>query len=156
RGAGVSRGHLSLSRGSPGSGASVELRIRAFAAMGFAVQKFSFRSRRKFVADSLLAGLGAGWLASSSSWAARFLRARLAEVGRPVPRPAHRPDPGHWSDNALTLAWLGHASVLINFYGVRILTDPAFFDRIGAATWLGTIGPKRLLGCALRPQELPE
>src|SRR5215468_9340130 len=77
-------------------------------------------------------------------------------MSRKVPAAPYTPLPNQWPDNALTLAWLGHASVLINFYGVRILTDPAFFDRIGAATWLGTIGPKRLLGCALRPQELPE
>jgi len=27
-----------------------------------------------------------------------------------------------WDDNGITLAWLGHATVLVNFYGVRILT----------------------------------
>ena len=31
--------------------------------------------------------------------------------------------PASWDDNAITLAWLGHATVLINFFGVRILTE---------------------------------
>ena len=36
-----------------------------------------------------------------------------------VVRPAvHTPRPDTWDDNAITLAWLGHATVLINFYGV--------------------------------------
>jgi L-ascorbate metabolism protein UlaG (beta-lactamase superfamily) len=61
-----------------------------------------------------------------------------------------------WSDNALTLAWLGHATVLVNFYGVRILTDPALYPRIGVDLGLGTLGPLRLVHSALAPDELPE
>jgi L-ascorbate metabolism protein UlaG (beta-lactamase superfamily) len=118
--------------------------------------KRRFLNRRTFLTGTILTGLGSVWTATSSAWGARFLRARLAEIGRPV-RPAdHKPDPARWSDNAITLAWLGHASVLINFYGVRILTDPTFFARIGVDAWIGSIGPKRLVGCALRPGELPE
>ena len=56
----------------------------------------------------------------------------------------------------MTLAWLGHATVLINFYGVRILTDPALYPRIGVDLGLGTLGPMRLVQCALTPDELPE
>ena len=50
------------------------------------------------------------------------------------------------------MAWLGHATVLINFYGLRILTDPTFFPRIGVDAWVGTIGPLRLTQCALAPE----
>jgi L-ascorbate metabolism protein UlaG (beta-lactamase superfamily) len=46
--------------------------------------------------------------------------------------------------------------VLINFYGVRILTDPVLFDRIGINAGFATIGPRRLTACALSPSELPE
>jgi L-ascorbate metabolism protein UlaG (beta-lactamase superfamily) len=46
-----------------------------------------------------------------------------------VPPAPHTPNPGGWPDNAITLGWLGHATVLINFYGVRVLTDPALFPR---------------------------
>ena len=66
------------------------------------------------------------------------------------------PRPEAWSDNNVTLAWLGHATVLINFYGVRILTDPVLFGRIGINAWVGTIGPHRLTACALTPARLPE
>ncbi len=56
----------------------------------------------------------------------------------------------------MTLAWLGHATVLINFYGLRILTDPALYPRIGVDLGLGTLGPMRLVQCALSPDELPD
>src|SRR5262245_45676767 len=68
----------------------------------------------------------------------------------------HAPDPATWSDNAITLAWLGHATVLINFYGVRVLTDPALFRRIGIDLRLATLGPLRLTACALQPAQLPD
>jgi L-ascorbate metabolism protein UlaG (beta-lactamase superfamily) len=55
----------------------------------------------------------------------------------------------------MTAAWLGHSSVLLNFYGLTILTDPALRSRIGASTALGTIGPRRLIAPALRPEQLP-
>jgi L-ascorbate metabolism protein UlaG (beta-lactamase superfamily) len=69
---------------------------------------------------------------------------------------AHTPDPGAWSDNSITLTWLGHATVLINFYGVRVLTDPALFPRIGVDVRLTTVGPLRLTACALPAAQLPD
>jgi L-ascorbate metabolism protein UlaG (beta-lactamase superfamily) len=68
----------------------------------------------------------------------------------------HTPEPASWRDNAVTLAWLGHATVLINFYGVRILTDPVLFRRIGVDLGVGSIGPLRLVQCALPAGDLPE
>jgi L-ascorbate metabolism protein UlaG (beta-lactamase superfamily) len=73
-----------------------------------------------------------------------------------IPAAPHTPHPGSWSDNAVTLAWLGHATVLINFYGVRVLTDPALFPRIGIDVWFTTFGPLRMTACALPASELPE
>jgi len=113
-------------------------------------------SRRAFLGASAVTGLGAVSLGLSSSWAARFLRARIAEVFRDVAPSPHKPNPGAWSDSAVTLAWLGHATVLINFYGVRVLTDPALFPRIGLDGWVASIGPLRLTACALDQAELPE
>jgi L-ascorbate metabolism protein UlaG (beta-lactamase superfamily) len=114
-------------------------------------------NRRTFLASGAVAGIGAGaWAATSSSWAARFLRERFDELGRDLPRAPHTPQPATWSDNAVTLAWLGHATVLINFYGVRILTDPVVFPRIGVDALIGTIGPLRLVACALTPDQLPD
>lgn len=82
--------------------------------------------------------------------------ASLALAGQRVSAPTQAPDPKAWSDNNVTLAWLGHATVLINFYGVRILTDPVLFGRIGIDAWVGTIGPRRLTACALAPSQLPD
>jgi L-ascorbate metabolism protein UlaG (beta-lactamase superfamily) len=113
--------------------------------------------RRTFVTAGVAAGLGgAAWAALSSSWSARFLRQRADEIGRDVPAAPHTPSPSTWSDNAVTLAWLGHATVLVNFYGVRILTDPTLYPRIGVDLGVGTLGPLRLVHCALTPDEVPD
>ena len=113
--------------------------------------------RRTFLATGAVAGAGvAAWVSTSSSWSARFLRERFDEVGRDLPTAPHKPTPATWSDNAITLSWLGHATVLINFYGLRIITDPALFTRIGVDVGVGTLGPMRLVQCALTPDELPE
>ncbi len=113
-------------------------------------------NRRRLLATGLLASAGAVWTSVSDSWSARFLRARMAEVGDDVPRALHTPTPTTWHDNAVTLAWLGHATVLINFYGLRILTDPVLFNRIGVDLGIGSLGPQRLVQCALHPEALPE
>jgi L-ascorbate metabolism protein UlaG (beta-lactamase superfamily) len=117
----------------------------------------SLLSRRAFVGAGAVAGVGGlAWLGASTSWSARFLRARFEEWGRDVPAAPHKPTPAAWQDNAVTLAWLGHATVLINFYGVRILTDPVLFSRIGVDLGLGSLGPLRLVQCALSQAELPD
>jgi L-ascorbate metabolism protein UlaG (beta-lactamase superfamily) len=114
-------------------------------------------NRRAFVATSAVAGVGAtAWIGTSSSWGARFLRERFAEWGKDVPPAPHKPTPASWADNAVTLSWLGHATVLIDFYGVRILTDPVLFSRIGVDIGVGSIGPLRLVQCALTAAELPD
>ena len=68
----------------------------------------------------------------------------------------HKPAPATWDDNAVTLSWLGHATVLVNFYGLRLITDPVLFSRIGVDLGVGSLGPLRLVQCALTPDELPE
>lgn len=69
--------------------------------------------------------------------------------------PSYIPDPLSWDPATITAAWLGHASVLINFEGLTILTDPVLYNRIGADTICGTIGPKRLIAPAMKASELP-
>lgn len=83
------------------------------------------------------------------------MAAIVADARRRTGNPVHLPDPLNWDSNRITAAWLGHSTVLVNFYGVNILTDPVLFKRIGASTRLGTLGPKRLTASALRPSELP-
>jgi len=68
----------------------------------------------------------------------------------------YTPEPANWPDNGITLAWLGHSTVLVNFYGVRVLTDPVLFPRIGINAWMTIVGPLRLTSCALSPRDLPE
>ena len=99
---------------------------------------------------------GAGWWVSSSKQrAARWARRLAAEARRKIePAPA-KPQPSTWSDNKVTLAWLGHSTVLLNFYGIRILTDPALGRRVGISLGLGTVGPKRFIAPALDFRELP-
>jgi L-ascorbate metabolism protein UlaG (beta-lactamase superfamily) len=110
------------------------------------------------LATGAAAGVGGTvWYGStSSSWAARFLRQRVEEIGREIPAAPHTPAPATWSDNAVTLSWLGHATVLVNVFGVSLLTDPTLYRRIGVDLGLGTLGPLRLVECALTPDALPE
>lgn len=112
--------------------------------------------RRTLLTTGALASAGAAWTALSSSWSARFLRERMAEWGRELPSAPHQPSPGTWNDNAITMAWLGHATVLVNFYGLRIITDPVLYPRIGVDLGIGSLGPLRLVQCALAVDELPE
>ena len=99
---------------------------------------------------------GAGWWVNSSQQRAAGWARRLASEARRKVQPAPmKPRPSDWSDQRITLAWLGHSTVLINFYGVRILTDPALGRHVGISWGLGTIGPKRFIAPALTVRELP-
>src|ERR687894_3315795 len=79
----------------------------------------------------------------------RFLEERLEERRTAVAPAPHRPRPEEWSDERLTVAWLGHATVLINFYGTWLLTDPALRTRVGLSAAGVTLGPRRLVRPAL-------
>ncbi|HXW83385.1 MAG TPA: MBL fold metallo-hydrolase [Candidatus Binataceae bacterium] len=64
-------------------------------------------------------------------------------------------DPASWSDDALTLANLGHATLLMNYFGVRVITDPALFQKVGLSfDSLFTVGPSRHTAAPLRPDQL--
>lgn len=95
------------------------------------------------------------WIGSSDQLAARAVRGFVAETGRTVLKPKFTPTPDSWSSNAITAAWLGHSTVLLNFYGMTILTDPVLGKRVGADTFVGTIGAKRLIAPALKVRQLP-
>jgi L-ascorbate metabolism protein UlaG (beta-lactamase superfamily) len=71
------------------------------------------------------------------------------------PAAPHAPTPSAWSKADLTIAYLGHASVLIDFGGTLLLTDPTLYDRIGIALGPITIGPKRLVAPALPRPDMP-
>ncbi len=64
-------------------------------------------------------------------------------------------DPVAWPDEGLTVANLGHATLLVNFFGVRLISDPTLFERIGVSLEpFFTLGPKRLVAPPLSPPEL--
>jgi len=88
-------------------------------------------------------------------WLAHLWREWTVESWRPIAPAFAHPNPTQWRNDSLTAAWLGHATVLINFFGVKILTDPALFRRIGIRLPGITIGPKRLTAAALTTKELP-
>jgi L-ascorbate metabolism protein UlaG (beta-lactamase superfamily) len=73
----------------------------------------------------------------------------------PIPAAPHRPEPGTWPDDRLTVAWLGHATVLLNFHGTWIITDPVLEERVGIGRGRVKLGPRRLVKPALRARELP-
>ncbi|MCX6953574.1 MAG: MBL fold metallo-hydrolase [Verrucomicrobia bacterium] len=72
--------------------------------------------------------------------------------GRP-PEPAARPQPETWPDDAITGSCLWHSTVLMNFHGVRVLTDPVFSQRVGPGISPLVLGPKRYVQPALRPPD---
>jgi L-ascorbate metabolism protein UlaG (beta-lactamase superfamily) len=85
----------------------------------------------------------------------KFLR-RLGEgYLRTIPAAPYTPNPQTWRDDQLTLSWLGHSTVLLNFFGIWIVTDPALRARIGVRVGPLTFGPKRYVAPALRTPELP-
>lgn len=89
-------------------------------------------------------------------WVARLWREWTIESWRQIPPAFARPEPASWNDDQVTAAWLGHSTVLINFFGVNILTDPVLFSRVGIRIpGLFTLGPKRLVAPALKFHELP-
>ena len=88
-------------------------------------------------------------------WLVHLRREWTLESLRPIAPAFAKPSPAQRSDARLTTAWLGHATVLINFFGVKILTDPVLFSRIGIRLPGFTVGPKRLTAPALTFDELP-
>src|SRR5512146_1728495 len=102
--------------------------------------------------------MATGPLRTRLSFARHHARATLLDRGRdhgPAGSAPYRPAPGGWPDDRATFAWLGHATVLGNFYGTWLLTDPALETRIGVGRGMAKLGPRRLVAPALGPRELP-
>jgi L-ascorbate metabolism protein UlaG (beta-lactamase superfamily) len=83
-------------------------------------------------------------------------RLRLFDDVNPPARPAFVPDLTHWNRHSLAATWIGHATVLLRMGGMNILTDPVLSTRVGVGMGLITVGPRRLVGPALRLNELPK
>jgi len=89
------------------------------------------------------------------SWLQHLWHEWIVESRRPIAPAFAHPTPNSWNNDDLTAAWIGHSTVLINFFGIKILTDPVLFPRIGIRLPLLTVGPKRLTQPALKFVELP-
>jgi L-ascorbate metabolism protein UlaG (beta-lactamase superfamily) len=89
-------------------------------------------------------------------WLGYLFREWTIESWRPITPASVKPEPCKWSDAQVTLTWIGHATVLINFFGITILTDPVLFSRVGIRLPGFTIGPKRLTAPALSFDDLPK
>lgn len=112
-------------------------------------------TRRGFLSAFGLSLLAPGEILAQAQQRKRFPFSFLFNSAETVPAAFH-PDPKSWDDSTITAAWIGHATVLINFFGTKIITDPVFSERIGLNLFgIGTIGPKRLVLPALRIDELP-
>lgn len=86
----------------------------------------------------------------------RLFHQLWSDLWRPIEAAPQCPSPSSWSSTEITAAWMGHATVLMNFYGLWILTDPVFFPRVGIKLGPFTLGPKRYIHCALHPRDLPQ
>lgn len=84
---------------------------------------------------------------------ARVIRGILSDA--PPAQPNHKPIPSQWRSDRITAAWIGHATVLVNFFGVTILTDPALCERIGADLGFTVLGRRRMIAPAISLTELP-
>lgn len=76
--------------------------------------------------------------------------------GREIGKPKFRPDPSKWNDSTITAAWIGQSTVLINFFGTNIITDPIFSRKFGVSLFdLFTVGSKRFVAPAIPMKKLP-
>ena len=67
----------------------------------------------------------------------------------------YQPTPELWSDNDISIAWIGHSTLLMNIHGTIVLTDPVLFEKIGVRILGSTLGPYRLTKPALFADDIP-
>ncbi|MBM4172678.1 MAG: Zn-dependent hydrolase [Ignavibacteria bacterium] len=103
--------------------------------------------RRKFIKNSIYGTLG-------TLSAHLFINSDLKAEPRVILN--YKPEPHLWNDYTITLAWIGHSTVLINLFGKWILTDPVLFENVGLYFLGNTIGPKRMTPPALEIDEFPK
>lgn len=109
--------------------------------------------RRTLLATGGVGVVGAGAMVYQA--APGFWRQYRREWTRPVVPAQLKPKPGDWPDRGLYAAWLGHSTVLLKIDGFTLITDPVFSTRAGIHLGPVTLGVKRLIAPALRPDQLP-
>ena len=82
-----------------------------------------------------------------------------AQFQKPIQEHAsnnRRLNPQGWDPTTLTASWIGHSTVLMNFFGTTILTDPVLTEKVGIdVLGLFVYGPQRITPPALTFEELP-
>ena len=106
--------------------------------------------RRKFLRSSAIAA--AGSLILPPKLVKGFNKSLS---GSNMIEPSSRPNLDKWKDDEINIAWIGHATVLINFFGKYILTDPVFFEAVGVYIEGFILGPKRASLPALMLEDIP-
>ncbi len=77
---------------------------------------------------------------------------------KPVNEITNPPKPliAEWKNEDINISLIGHSTVLINFFGKIILTDPVLFKSIGLEFLGIVIGPARYSDPALSIDEIPK
>lgn len=107
--------------------------------------------RRKFLRSSAIAAAGSLILPPKL---VRGFNKSLS--GSNMIEPSSRPNLNRWKDDEINIAWIGHATVLINFFGKYILTDPVFFEAVGVYIEGYILGPRRASLPALMLEDIPK
>lgn len=102
--------------------------------------------RKKFIKRSFLLTAGAFLLSPLSKY--------YGEAN--ATPPSVKPSPMNWRDDELNISWIGHSTILINFFGKIILTDPVLFSRVGIYILGTNFGPERFTLPALTFDEIPK
>ena len=108
-------------------------------------------NRRKFIKSSAIAAAGSFILTPKII---RGMNTSPSVADMIVP--TSRPKLEGWKDDEINIAWIGHATVLINFFGKYILTDPVFFEAVGVYIEGFILGPKRASLPALMLEDIPK
>lgn len=104
-------------------------------------------NRRKFI--RYLSALGSTLFLPGSFFSGETKAAVLPPL-------KYKPEPDKWRNDTVTLCWVGHSTVLINFYGKWILTDPVLSRKIGVRLLGSVFGPTRQTPPALSIDEIPK
>ena len=82
-------------------------------------------TRRKFIGLGLMGALG---LTGGISVIDKAFSAQGKNIiGQKPIKPNFSPTPTDWSNDEVTIAWLGHASFLINFFGTRMKREMIYY-----------------------------
>ncbi|MFC7440373.1 MBL fold metallo-hydrolase [Laceyella putida] len=84
------------------------------------------------------------------------LSIRFGKQTPPLVKPANMLKPAEWPAEDVTVGWVGHSTVLMSLYGVKVITDPVLGDRVGQQLGVGDwqIGLRRHVAPAVTYEDL--